>query len=314
MWNRAHGRGVTSFPRVASHFPSLFNPLEANHKADMFVEDIPLAVMPIGGRSDRVPNFNVAIEGNSEDMERTVAILTLLTEYDRHGREELLSDAIEGIAKRLAREGVATYEIVKSEENDGCYFLHSFTSKRLSHVFGKYIQVIPKADREQWGKAYVVIPERDIWEISMPSILGGRRGYRGILRRLKKLSPFAPPFWQKALVKQTAPAYFDSQFYHKEIETLCAKITARWGWNQRDYSQENMNEFYKYYRIIRFNWAQAILREHILRELNKLLTRTGIRAKIVMEGLPTPSEILEVQEEMLKGRISFEDAHNKCSV
>lgn len=314
MWSRPHKRRAAGFPRTASHFSSLSDPLETNHKADMFVEDVSLAVMPIGGSSERIPNFNVAIEGNPEDIERTVAILSSLAEYDRHRWEELLSDVIEGIARRLSWAGVAVHEIVKDEENDGCYFLYSFTSKRLFHVFGKYIQIIPKADREQWGNAYVVIPEKYIWKVSMPSILGGRRGYRAIIRSLVRLSPFAPPFWKINLSKQNRPAYFDFKLYHKEIETLCAKITKRWGWNQRDYSEENVNEFYQYYRELRLKWAQAILREHILRELNKLLRRTGIRAKIVMEGLPTPSEILAVQEEMLKGRISFGDAYNKCSV
>ena len=283
---------------------------EYDSEGSMFTQDVHGAVMPIG----RSSGFTVTIEGDSDHTERAGTMLTSLTKYDRHGWEELLSDAISGIAGRLLQEGVAVHEIVKDKDDDGFYSLHSFTSKRLFHIFGKYIQVIPKADRELWGKTYILIPDKDIWKVSMPNIFGGCRGYRATRKRLARTSRRVPLFWDNDLSKQRPPAYFDSKFYRNEIETLGAKITARWGWHQRDYDQNNVTGFYQSYRSLRLKWAQAILREYILRELNKLLRRTGIRAKIIMEGLPTPSGILAVQEEMLKGRISFGDAYNKCSV
>lgn len=313
MRGKAQGQWLEGSPRVVPYFPSLstLGSLdEYDSEGSMFTQDVHGAVMPIG----RSSGFTVTIEGDSDHTERTIAILGSLAQYDRHRQEELLSDAISGIAQRLLQEGVAVHEIVRDEENDGLYSLYSFTSQRLFRVFGKYFQVIPKTDREEWGKAYVVIPDKDIWKISIPSIFGGCRGYRATRKRLARISQRAPFFWQYDLSKQNQPAYFNPQAYRKEAETLVAKITVWWGWNQRDYDQKNVTRFYQYYRSLRLMWAQAILREHILRELNKLLRRTGIRAKIIMEGLPTPSEILAVQEEMLKGRISFGDAYNKCSV
>ena len=301
-------------PRAARYFPSLSQPGRYGLKDSWFMEDVHLGAMPIGGRSAR-PDFNVKIKGDGKHTQRAVAILNTLSSYGNpHQEKELLSYAINEIARRLSEKGTAVFELVKDEENDGSILLYSFTSERLFHAFGKYIQVIPKADREILAKAYVVIPERDIWKISMPDILGGRRGYRAVLKELCRFSNLLPSFRAEDLSKYNSATDFDFEFYRRKTEVLCAKTTKLWGWNQRDYSLQNCTEFYQFHKSLRFKWAQAILREHILSELNSFLKRIGVNVKITVKGLPTPSEISAVQEEMLKGCISFGDADKKCSV
>ena len=41
----------------------------------IFIQDVPLGIMPIGGESDRVPDFAVEIQGSSEHQSRAVDIL-----------------------------------------------------------------------------------------------------------------------------------------------------------------------------------------------------------------------------------------------
>ena len=192
--------------------------------------------------------------------------------------------------------------------------MHSFTSQRLFHAFGRYIQIIPKADRDLWGKSYVIVPEEDIWDVAMPEVLGGYRGYRAILRRLARFQLLGPLFFQTELTRQGWPAHYDFQRHVREAEFFEAKTTARWGWHRRDYSQSNWTDFYMYYRILRFKWAQAVVREHIVNELNRLFARLRVEAKIVVKGLPTASEILAIQQRMSKGDISFLEASDACSV
>lgn len=301
-------------PQVATYFPSLHQGGYVDANVHMFTEDVRLAVMPIGGKSSEVSEFAVEIQGSSQQIDYATALLKSLAQYEGYGLEELLSNAVEGVASRLAWRGLAVYEIIRDEENDNAYLLHNFTSERLFHVFGRYVQVIPKADRDLWGKTYVVIPEKDIWEVSIPKPLGGHRGYRTILRGLARFQHLGPPFWRNDLSKLNQPAHFDFQRYVREADIFYSKITAQWGWDRRDYSQRNWTEFYQFYRSLRFKWVQASMREHIVSELNGLLRRLSIEAEIIVQGLPTTSKIADVRRQMLKGHVSFGDAYDACSV
>ena len=60
-------------------------------------------------------------------------------------------------------------------------------------------------------------------------------------------------------------------------------------------------------------WAQAVLREHIVAELNGLLRELGLQAELVVQGLPTAVSVLSVRERMVRGEISFLEANEACS-
>ena len=300
--------------RAAWLFPSLRENTYLNMNIRMFVEDIKLGVMPIGGVSSTAPKFAVDIQGASQSVEHANATLESLTRHHRYSTKELLSDVVRGIAQNLAWSGRAVYEIIPMEENCGAYHLHYFSPRRLFHAFGWYIQVIPKADRGLLKKAYVPLPEKDIWDITMPGVLGGYKGYHETLRDLARFQHLGPSFLMQDLGDQGWPAHYDFQRYVREAEFFETKITSLWGWNRRETNERNWTEFYGSYRTLRFGWAQAHLREHIVNELNQLLRRLGIEAEIVVRGLPTPAEILAMQQRMLEGDISFKEALDACSV
>ena len=134
-------------PRTAPYFPSLQKHDLPNTNVDMFAEDVHRAVMPIGGRPRWATNFSVEIQGNSENETRATEILESLTGHPRYSPAELLSSAVKRIAGKLARNGHAVYQIVRDEKNGEAWRLHGFTSQRLFRFFGRYIQIIPKADR-----------------------------------------------------------------------------------------------------------------------------------------------------------------------
>jgi hypothetical protein len=101
--------------------------------------------------------------------------------------------------------------------------------------------------------------------------------------------------------------------YVRNSEIYYDRITQTWGWNRRDWTQERSTEFFNFYRTITFRWAQAVLREHIIKEINDLLVRLNIGSMIVISGLPTSDEILEIRKEMLDGRISFGKAFDQVT-
>ena len=305
-------------PCIAKGFSNLGEEVDRNPNLSMFLQDIQLAIMPIGSESDRVPDFSVEIQGNPDDEPRVIAILESLPRrygsgrYSWHNLKELLSDIVQKYVLELVCEGRSVHKIVRDEKDGRIYRLHNFTYQWLFRVFGKYIWIIPKADRSLWDKAWDRFPEKDIWDITMPKELGGYRDCRAMLKKLARYPDL--PFLMGRVSIQEGAANFTPQLYVREIEIFVAKILKRWGWNRRDRKLEDRTEFYWNYRNVTMQWAQACMREHIINELNQLFQRLHIEAKIVVTGLPTAQEILEIRRQMCEGNISFIDAFNKCSV
>lgn len=92
------------------------------------------------------------------------------------------------------------------------------------------------------------------------------------------------------------------------MELYNSKVTRLWGWDRRDHSQKHWNEYYFFHRFVRFRWAKTLLREHVLRELNVLLERLEIDARVLVKGLPSSEDVLKIQEQMRNGEISFSEA------
>ena len=66
--------------------------------------------------------------------------------------------------------------------------------------------------------------------------------------------------------------------------------------------------------MIGFRYAQAILREHIIQEINQLLAILAVKCKIIVIGLPTAKEILQIRNDMQKGDISFTEVSDKVAM
>jgi hypothetical protein len=173
---------------------------------------------------------------------------------------------------------------------------------------------VPKADQDKWKRSVVILPKRVLWLVSIPKELGGYRGYRKILARLARFNWTAPPFWQEEMGRGFGftKTNFNFSEYRREIDIYQSRVTRKWGWNGRDTSSEKWTEFALFYRIITFRWAQAVLREHILNELNGLFRRLNIEAEIQIVGLPSAREILQLRTAMTEGSISYTKAFEEA--
>ena len=110
--------------------------------------------------------------------------------------------------------------------------------------------------------------------------------------------------------QQERHSHFDLQRYNREAEIFCSRVTKRWGWNRRDFSQRNWTEFMQVNRSLTFKWAQAELREHIIAEFNTLLVRLGIAAQVRVAGLPSAADLLRARHDMSVGTLSFDQAYD----
>ena len=122
------------------------------------------------------------------------------------------------------------------------------------------------------------------------------------------MSASAPEFWNRDLSEGKFTPEFPFSDYNRMRTAYIARITDRWGWNRRDSSGTYDTEFFFFYRGLRFRQSQALLRDHIATEINKLLTRLGISARIQLEGYRSPSEIGELIERALSGSLHYAEA------
>lgn len=290
-------------PTVATHFPSLSRGPDINQNVYMFTQDVQLAVMPIGGRAEKHSEFAVILEGCDEEQEKALRLIGEIGRYDRHDITGMVCDAVEEIARNLVWEGCAVYELIRGD--DGLQHIWGFTSKGLWRLPGFFLQIIPRGDWDLWKRKFVIVPAKRIWYLEMPPALGCRRGYRAVLRRLKRFERLGPEFWRKDLDRGVQKSAFDIQRYARDSDIYIGRVTKLWGWNRRDWSQERCTEFFTFYKMIRFSWAKAMLREHVVAELNRLFIRLGIKCVLKVTGLPTPGDILQINDELSDGRIPF---------
>lgn len=298
-------------PSLATHFPSLSKGSDIDPDVHMFTEDIHLAIMPIGGRTDKQKEFAVEFQGEAPDCERAKEIVGELGEFNRHDTAGMVCDAVENIARYLAWDGQAVFEIIEDGEQ---IYINSFTTKNLFKLFNWYLQIIPPSDWDFWKRKLTFVSKKKIWKVEIPHELGGARGYKKVLRKLRKYNHLGPDFYRQDLERGITAKGFDFLEYVRSSEIYFNRVTHTWGWNRRDLSQDKCTEFYSFYKMLSFRHAQTILREHIIDEINRLLSKLSIKCNLMVTGLPTAEEILRIRNEMQKGELSFAAVSDKIAI
>ncbi|HVZ79826.1 MAG TPA: hypothetical protein VHE12_03385 [bacterium] len=301
-------------PRMANYFQSLQGTYSPRLYEQFFSEDLRTGVMPYGFELGRENNQILAtFEGSDEENEKAINLLSDFCEHEPRNETDLICKAVNEISQDVSWEGRAVYEILKGINNKGKaeFYVHQFYRARTIKVpFYKYFQIVPKLDREYLKAKYLSCPVEDVFEITIPSRLGGYKRYKNILNELAKYSGVGPGFFRQDPYQELTKG-FDFGDYRRNQMVFGFSITRKWGWNYRNLANEYENEFFKVHKYITFKWAQAILRDHIISELNELLIRLRIDSKFKIEGLLKPSEILEVREKLKNGEIDFEEVFKK---
>jgi hypothetical protein len=129
--------------------------------------------------------------------------------------------------------------------------------------------------------------------------------HKGLLTHLSAWSTLGPAFLQTELDNLRLPQDFSFGEYNRMVRVQQYRVTRDWGWTSRDWSLDFVTEFYQFYRFVTFKWAQAVLWEHIVSELNILLSEQNIAASIGLQNVPVARDILAVREKLKQGTIDF---------
>lgn len=290
----------------------------------MFIEDVSLYVMPVGGESRARPDFSIELVPDSPDARSVITYAFAPRDYYHYYSEvtKAISGFIQENAFTLAYEGVLYYEIAKGEwptgavepreSENGSRFKEAFKPLyipgRVIRLANYYLQIVPPAERARTGKKIAAIPACDVWSLRIPSELGGPRELRTLLKTLVRASTPLPDFVSEATKRLSESRDFSLGSFHRQQHLAVASESASWGWPARDLWRESTLQYFYYYRHLRFALSMAILREHIIASINDLLERIGFPCRLALKGLPTPSEITSYIMKMEKGEMTFDEA------
>lgn len=287
---------------AATHQPGLYT--------HMFVEDISAGLMRLRLGPDR-EGRQIEVQGSDLGKAQSKAILNTLSAYPAHNLAEIIQSAIESIGTHLAWYGKAIYEV------GGVGTRASLTSVAPFHLYripGGFIQLVSRKERKWLNekRRYAFLPSSSAWTIQMPRQLGGVRSYQRLLRQLTAVSQVAPKFWIRELKAGKIATEFSVSDYNRSRDAYVARLTRQWGWNRRDSSGIDTTEFYYFFRSLHFRKAQAILRDHIIEEINRFMTRRSIEVRVVLKGYPSPSEIDNLIRDASDGTLNYAVAFQRA--
>ena len=257
--------------------------LYRKHYAFMFIEDMHYGAIP--HFSFRNNAFSVKLKNEDKALEAILA--DALSDNTRCiNLDNAFAEFIEKAAHNLFYYGVAMYEIIIEKDSNNIITgieLDPIMPLGINKLFGFYIQYVPiKALKRIGAKTILsIFPANRILRIAFPSELGGRRGFSTTMKRLSALSEDGvfPKFTLESIENECG---FDSKMYASSKEKAVAKISKKYGWEQRGSINNKISEYYWVYRRLQLKEAKAIVRESILKQLNLCLRSLAFNNEIVL--------------------------------
>jgi hypothetical protein len=292
-------------------FPSLIRDRAVqNSNAHMFWEDIRTEISPFRPR----PEFKFEFLGSEKDVGIGRSLISLFSSRAFRTDTESVCEALRQIVSDMGYEGSANYEILKERGTHRPIRLLSFSRQRLiSTPFG-CIQVVPQADVLNVGKRITFIPKSYVWTIEMPKALGGARVFRKIISTLGRFEYIGPKFWMRQLRNPELGSYFSHSEYGDRYWNFQIQTTRIWRWNFRTQFENNATEFYSLLRGVEFRISIAILREHLVQEINGLFKHLGLQCQLMMTGAPTPDDLRRARRDFISNAMPFHEVYDRTTI
>lgn len=301
-WPKRHARGHLP------HAKSRRNDMQG--MSFMFTRDIQLGMMPSRYSKD-TPDYKVELKNKDKALEKQLTELLNISRSPVNDLSEAVAEFIDTCTMYMSYWGDVVFEILRNEKSGEPEKLDSLPPKTVKKILWQYIQFVPKQDIADDGKRFIRLPSEHIWRITMPRELGGVRKHRRMIRRLNELSNTTPQFTFEGL-DFGAKDGFDFDYHHMSRDIAIEQCTRRFGTIPSFGQLKHTMEYYFIANRLQSALAKALLREHIVKELNAFMARLDIDNELVISGIPTVKDINVVVEELKQGKISFADALNRA--
>lgn len=275
-------------------------------------EDIGSFIMPISkSYSSRQESFAARINGSEVEVERLRTLLSEIPQHQDHDECDFICDVVNAVGQSLSSEGFALFER-RYRKDTACIhdcLLYPIYPRRVFRIPGGCIQIpprnaLPRMSRRRW----VYLSNKDIWRVEMPHKLRGCTNYRRTLSAVARIGDGMSDYSDPEDLRLNRLSGFDFNVQQEAVKKYRAALTKTFGYGFRDTDSECMTECYFVYRHITLAWAKAVIRCHIIDEINQLACRLGILARIDVEGLLGPEEIIDVRQKAISGEVPLVEA------
>lgn len=287
----------------------------------MFIEDMYTGIMPLmiyRGEREKYPART--IPQVTPKKQRMIASGISRRDHT-HFLEDGICEFVRSTAHSLFSDGVVFYEIVykKNEAGEIESFDFEYVERYYLFRFGKnYYQIVPwwEAKESRTRVQIVRIPAEKIVRIDLPKQYGGKRRIYNILKRLYELSKVLIPQFQMDAMEKNQNIGYDHNEFDKAKFLEIAKLTKRFGWNQRSRSSKYITEYYQILRFLRNKKVEAAARTHLLNKLNEVLNcpPLNLGVTVAMENLFTVEDVEKQEKLLAEGNVKFMDIFNALKI
>lgn len=299
--------------------PDFDSVLLPNPYASMFMEDVSYDVFPLQRRLNCGP---IKVKVHPDDGVTRGLVTRSISRSWNGDIASAVGDFCRACAQTLVMYSSAAYEIVYNGNwNEGtmrAFELDSVHPLSLVIDGNQLYQRVPMQVADDQNLPQRVSLIRDNIVRIEPSA-----GVRSALDRVRQWTQRLPTMTlaPKFFMNQTGPengdwGYDIKEFHRTQIEAL-AEATSGTGWLARNMLNEFCNEYYTFYRFLKFERFKAQIRTCILSGLNTALeivgrkTNTAISLKV--EGLPGVSDVDDVIAELRSGTSTFDEIVTKAT-
>ena len=276
----------------------------------MFIEDVRLRIVPIGGRVSK-KEFNISLDPPDPRVQQIIEKAISPDGY-RHNFAGIICDFIANCAAYLLIYETVTYEIVYlSEPESGKtvgFELVQINPYTLVDRGNSLSQFLPDEHSTKLRERRCIeLQPEHILTFKLPANIRGKLDQ--IMESMRILSLTSPNFFMKELEAGFRKTPYDvTRHYHLRNVAL-AKITKDFGWDARNSFVKEASEYYLIYRYIKFERFRIELRDSILDTLNTGLElagkQLGFNTKILLNGLPTLDDVQIAYNHLIKGEVPF---------
>ncbi|EGR3302663.1 hypothetical protein P3576_02200 [Vibrio parahaemolyticus] len=244
-----------------------------------------------------------------------------------HCLDDTVREWVEEIAQNLVRLKTVYYFLYEDAENEELHIV-PLSSVNLFQFLNICIQLLPKRRKDHWTSDGELLPAElrildtskliriDISSAIKQLLLAQNR----ILTALDKHQHDNTAFYPKATYKNPIPRNnFDLNYWVETQDKALYRATIDTGWTGRKQDSSKRSDFFDCYRQLRFKRNQLILRDNILFQLGKELTRVGQQYNPEFEvvisptnALPNVAELDKLKEQLSQEKVSFTDIIDFC--
>jgi len=288
----------------------------------MFDEDF---AMLFHSRSHQSSDLFEIVSNDDELMQKLLG--NVKTRYESHLTDETIRNLIEEIAQTLIWFGRAYYFLHDDTEQQEIH-IASFSSDGIVRLFGANIQWVPKRRERHWDRDDEELPREirildaaKVMRFDMPTsikrILSAQNRTFTILDKHRfELTNFQP---QSTHETPNPANHFDFSVWENTQERAFYRATRSTGWNGRKYDSSNRSDFFDCHRLICFRRNQLMLRDYVLNQFSRELSRVGksYKAEFSVEitctdKLPSVAHLNQLEARLEGEDVGFNEIIDYC--